>query len=102
MLTSRWDFKAFLSRMENLDHHYIVEEAMSECWFAQNASTGRGGRKNRESGCLEYAAKVRAFLQFMQHRERSGGSVTEFPLYRPVVAALVQRGQLKPEVLDLF
>jgi hypothetical protein len=88
--------------MEQLDHHYIVEEAVSERWFAQNASSGRGGRTNRENGCLEYAAKVRAFLLFMQSRDRGSVPISEFRLYQPVVASLVERGQLKREVLDQF
>ena len=100
MLASRWEFKAFLARMENLDHHYIIAEAMSECWFAQNASSGRSGHKNREKGCLEYAAKVRAFLSFMQSHDRASIPISELQLYRPIVASLVERGQLKREVLD--
>ena len=104
MPPSSWDFELFLSKVENLAWHEIVKHAQAESWRAEKAAMGRGSFKNRQDGCVQYAASVKAFLWFMRNGKRPAAPVPvrEFLLYRPVVAALVEKGQMKPSALDEF
>src|SRR5262245_52170559 len=102
MPPSPWDFKSFLTKVENLAWHEIVKHAQSEYWRAEKAGRGRGSFMNRQDGCVQYAASVKAFLWFIRNGKRPAAPAPEFPLYRPVVAALVVKGQMKPSALDEF
>ena len=97
-----WNFESFLSKVKDLAWHEIVKQAQAECRRAQKAARGHGGLKNREDGCVQYAASLKTFLWFMRNGGRPAGPVPEFPLYLPVIAALVEKGQMKPSALDEF
>jgi hypothetical protein len=99
-----YDFNAFLKNMAKLESHAeIVQAATEECAKAEAASYGHRGALHQALGSSDYALRVKEFLSFMQHLVRPG-TVTDadFAKYRPIVEALVTKGQLKPTVLEQF
>jgi hypothetical protein len=100
----RYDFKRFIDQVKDKDYPEIVKYAEAELGRVEHSSRGvRGAPRRRELGSLEYADKVGQFLFFMR-RHIIPDDVDEFDrqLYRVVVEQLVNKGQLKPEVLDVF
>jgi hypothetical protein len=93
-----YDFDDFIARMSRLDYPEILRQANSECGRAENA-----GSRQREQGSIKYAERIKAFLFYMQHGTRpSSATDHEFARYRPVVEALVEKGQYTPEALQRF
>ena len=99
-----YDFSYFLGRMIPLSYAEILLQAERECSGVERTLFGvKGGPKRREQGGVAYVEKIKAFRFFMRHGARPGGaSATEFAAYQPVVKALVERGEFKPEALALF
>ena len=58
------------SKVENLAWHEIVKQAQAESWRAEKAARGRGSFTNRQDGCVQYAASVKAFLWFIRNGKR--------------------------------
>jgi hypothetical protein len=98
-----FDFDAFLTSMAPLDYIEILRRADAECARAERGSSGRGGLRDRKLVDVTYARRVREFLFFMRHLIRPA-SVRDydFESYRPVVEALVAKGQLTSEALTKF
>lgn len=98
-----YSFDEFLDKAKDMSWLEIIALGDREGTNADRASHGQGGRVAREAGSLEYAQKLRNFLFFLQHRRRAGGtSDEEFEKYKVVVEALVKKGELKSEILDMF
>jgi len=99
-----YDFDEFLKRMVNLDYLDILLQADAECGCVEQSSYRvRGAPRRRKMGSGEYAKRIKDFLFFMRYGIRPGGaSDSEFQSYRPVVETLVQKGQMKPEALQVF
>ncbi len=100
----KYNFTEFLASMAKLDHDEILRRADAECDLVERRSYGRKGAvREREFGSSEYAEQIKAFLFFMRSGSRPyGASDEDFQNYRPVVEALVQKGQIKPETLSAF
>lgn len=100
----RFDFNEFLDRMATLDYHEILMQANSECGSVERISYGvKGCVRHRADGSVRYAQRIKAFLWFMRTCTRPlSADESEFQRYRGVAKALVEKGQFKPEVLDLF
>lgn len=103
-MTSPYNFQDFLERMARLDYHDILREADAECGRVQKVSSRvRGAPRQRKMGSLQYLQRIKEFLFFMQHGIRPAtASESDFQSYRPVVETLVEKGQIKPETLEVF
>ena len=98
-----YDFDAFLTSMAPLDYIEILRRADAECARAERGLSGRGGLRDRKLVDVTYARRVREFLFFMQHRIRpASASDHDFESYRPVIEALVAKGQMTSEALTKF
>ena len=104
MTTTQYDFHAFLKRMALLSYASILHEADSECGSVERTLYGvKGAPKRREDGGSAYVEKIKAFLFYMRHGTRPGSaSEADLRAYKPVVQALVERGEFKPDALDTF
>ena len=100
-----YDFDAFLEEMARMDFPDILVAAERAGKAAEKSATGghKGVVQARKMGALAYAHKIGAFLFFIRYGQRpSGVDDEEFKKYMVVVRPLVQKGQLRPSVLELF
>ena len=103
IMADPYDFQAFLDRMAKLSLVEILVEADAECARTERASAGRGRGRQRPLGSLKYLRRVKDFTFFMRHDTRpSRVSDEDFASYRPVVDALIAKGQMNSEILELF
>ena len=105
MATARapYDFDAFLTSMTPLDYIEILRRADAECARAERGLSGRIGLHNPNLVDVTYARRVREFIFFMRHCIRPASiSDYDFENYRPVVEALVAKGQMPSEALTKF
>ena len=103
-MSDSYDFSMFLARAAELDYSAILKFGEDEAARTDGASFAiTGAPARREAGSVEYLSRIKAFLFFMRHQTRPGSADDlEFQSYRPVVEALVQKQQFKPEALILF
>ena len=87
----KYDFDDFLTRMAKLDYHEILRQADEECGRAE---------RSRDGGA--HAARIKSFIWFMNNFKVPGSHPDDLSSYKPVVVALVDKGQVKPEVLAVF
>ncbi len=98
-----YNFDEFLDKVKDMRLMEIISFGSREGTKADRASHGRGGKLAREAGSLEYVQQVGKLLFFLQNGQRAGGtSNEEFEKYKLIVEALVNKGESKPEILDLF
>jgi hypothetical protein len=98
-----YDFDAFLTSTAPLDYIEILHRAETECANAERGSSGRRGSRKQELVNVTYARQMREFLFFMRHCIRPASvSDYDFESYRPVVEALVAKGQMTSEALTKF
>jgi hypothetical protein len=97
-MSSPTNFGAFLSKMATLDYLDILLEANVECTRAEFAADS--GRLDT----VQYTQRIKQFLFFVRYWDRPVGITDDdFAAYRPVVEALVAKGNVKAaEVLKLF
>lgn len=100
----RYDFDRFLEKMAALDYFKLLKEAEHEAELVDDSTRKvSGAAKNRADGAVEYVIKIGAFLYFMKHFQRPSNTPDEdFKKYRKVVEVLVEKEQLKPEVMRWF
>lgn len=99
-----YNFDDFLSRMATLGYQELLREAEEQIIRVEGSSHGvKGAVQRRTQGSVEYCAQIRALLFFLRAGQRPGSATSEdFHKYRPVVAALVARGQFRADSLDTF
>jgi hypothetical protein len=98
-----YDFNAFLTSTVPLDYIEILHRTETECAKADRGSSKRRGSPKRELDKITYARQMREFLLFMRHCIRPASvSDYDFESYRPVVEALVAKGQMTSEALTKF
>jgi hypothetical protein len=102
-MTTPWDFDAFLETAKTLRVVELNKYGEDEAYRAENAGRGEAGARNRELGSAEYAMRVREFLYYLRTGQRpQGAGPPDFARYRPVVVALVERGDFLPNALEAF
>jgi len=103
-MAERYDFGAFLRSIEEQDYEDILRSATREVARVEPSLSGvRGAPERRRLGGFEYVDRLKKFLFFMRSGIRPGGlDDHEFGAYRQICERLVERGQFKPSVLDLF
>ncbi|MFC1636347.1 hypothetical protein ACFL5Z_16070 [Planctomycetota bacterium] len=100
-----YNFDAFLREMAELNYSDIIIKAIEAGEAADKSATGghRGVVQARKMGVPEYSQRIGSFIRFMQNGRRPDGvDDEEFRKYLVVVRPLVEKGQLKPSVLELF
>ena len=99
-----YSLKRFLTEIEDLDYSEMITQAEAQVRWVESISYGRPGAvEARKQGSPEYAERIKSFLFWLRFGTRPAGiDNEEFALYRPVADALVEKGQLNPEILDLF
>lgn len=99
-----YDFEAFINRIKDEDYHEIVKEAEREANIVEDSSYRvRGAVHRRQQGSMVYVDQIGAFLFWMHNGMRpAGASEEDFQLYRIVAEKLVEKGQFKPTVLEMF
>lgn len=99
-----FDFDQFLDRMARLSYAEIFREAERVASSIERSTKAiRSVVKRRQSGGRRDVERIGAFLYFMHHKSRASGATdSDFKKYRCVVEALVQRGELEPQVLGQF
>ena len=107
--------REFIEAVQNKDYPEIILIANQEVTEAERLSYGPRPKakdrptelqtwKNRKWICQEYVNFLRGFLFFMRCGSIKPGSVSDgdFQLFRPVCQNLVNKGQLKPDVMNFF
>lgn len=104
MISESYNFEEFLAAMIGKSWEDIMLDGQNEVRVAEARSFSvKGAPEQRKRGSTKYAARIKAFLNFMYYGSRPGSaSDWEFALYRPVCESLVKQGRFRPDVLDLF
>ncbi len=99
-----YDFNDFLERMSKENHWDILKKAEQEGSNVERSSFGvKGCVDRRKRGSVEYSRKIGEFLFFMRNGIRpSSISDMDFLKYKKVLENLVDKDQMKPEVLLIF
>ena len=99
-----YDFRAWLSLQIGKDHAEILKAGENAAYDAERRSFGvKDAVAKRERGSIEFVGRVTKFLFFLRHGTKPGGvSDGDWHAYRAVVQSLVESGEMKPEVLDLW
>jgi hypothetical protein len=99
-----YDFGEFLRSLKDMGYQEIIQEAERQVRDIEAGLSGvRGVPRQRRLVAGRYAHRLKEFLFFMRSGTRPGGAddVT-FQMYRPICERLVERGECKPSVLELF
>jgi len=102
-----YDFQRFLNRIGNLSLEEMIKETERVGDALQSRLyPGRGRRglgKEHEFEARMYMERLGRFLFFLRTGIKPAGiSDGEFQSFHPVIEKLVNKGQLKPAILDLF
>jgi hypothetical protein len=103
----QYDFNKFLNSIGNFNFAEVVIEAEKEVTVVDNALSPGRGRKGLDKQVKYEAGKYRAllggFLFLLTQGGKPGGVWDEdFQSFRPVIEKLVEKGQLKSNILSLF
>ena len=98
MFLAHEQFRTFLDGVRDKDFQTIIHAAESE-HGGYSTRERRRGHDQRTA----YRALMSGFLHFMRFGMKPAGvEDADFQMFRPVCESLVARGELKPEVLELF
>jgi hypothetical protein len=103
-MENQYDFESFLKRMSTLDYDVILTQASAEVAQVERVSFRvKGAPSQREHGSSAYASRIKAFLFYLRSGTKPGSAnASEFSMYKPVIVELVNKKQLKPEILRQF
>jgi|SRR6185312_13698732 len=90
------DFSSFLERMGSLSYAEMLRQSLAECAKAEARST-------QTTNGQSYAARIKNFVFFLQENKRpSNVTADDFYAYKPIVAALITRGEFRESALEVF
>lgn len=104
-----FDFSNFIERIKDKGLVDIINDAQDESVRAESISTGvRGSKQNIKNGSLDYAAKLKKLIFFLENQSslpsnfftendyavKAGGKI--------VAQKLVDKGQMEALVLNTF
>jgi len=104
MISPSYNIKEFVEAIKDEDYVEVIRQANLEVGEPERRSFGvKGAIRARQQGSVEYAAVLKGFLFFMQYGVKPAGVTdSHFQLFHPVCENLVQKGQLKPGILNFF
>ncbi|MCX5634029.1 MAG: hypothetical protein NTW93_10215 [Phycisphaerae bacterium] len=99
-----YDFYDFIHRMSELDYENILEQAVYEgSKVDRSLYKVKGCVERCKMGGAEYVRQIGGFVFFMRNGQKPAGvSDEDFQMYYPVVKSLVDKGQLKSDILTMF
>ena len=101
-----YNFDDFLKRIVSLDIAQITVQGHMECRQVtqpQRLMRSKGAVEERKANRLQYANDIKSFLFYLHRRERPEGIEDhKFQRYRPVIEALIRKGQLPSKALNDF
>ena len=99
-----YDFHSFIQKIKDKDYFEIIKDAEEEVKFVESISyRKKGAVKAREMGSTNYDHKIKEFLFWMRHGVKPGSSSeSDFQLYQIVAEKLVEKGQFKSSILEMF
>jgi hypothetical protein len=105
MVSPKFDFDEFVRAVENLDYQDVLAKILKERSevVGQTAGHARGAPTARSAGAGDYK-NLLGGLHFLLTENRKPSSLYPWDLtrMRPVLESLVNRGQLKSEVLSVL
>ncbi|MGP8198385.1 MAG: hypothetical protein ACLQU4_02650 [Limisphaerales bacterium] len=101
-MDKRFDIETFIQGCVGLSYVEVIAKAQEQERWAESmtAPHRRGAPKNRAAGTSRFAAELRSLLFYLYHGTKP--MTGDFILYEPLVRSLVERGEFKPEALDIF
>lgn len=104
LISSEFKFSEFIEHIKDMGIVEIIIAGCNEVDEVERISFRiKGSVKTRDKGSLFYTRKLKNFIYFLRNGTKPGSaSDDEFASYRSIVEKLIQRGQLKPEVLKNF
>lgn len=99
----RFDFDRFVNSVmtQGLDLDEMRSAFAAECERAVSSTRGRGGPQARADGAQDYAARLRMVL-FWFHHFALANKGEEAAVCQKIALQLIEKGDLKPEALDIF
>ena len=102
-----YNFQEFLGNVGELDYSEMLQAFVREATAVEaRLSPGRGRRginKQYRWIAVEYLRLLKGFIFFLRSGMKPNGlSMEDFCYFRPVVEKLIEKGQLKSGILDLF
>lgn len=104
MISPSYSINELLEQIKDMDWPAMRDAVSKEGREAERRSEkGIGADEAVRRGSREYARILRGLAFFLQGGGKPAGvSDSEFQLFRPVCERLVEKGQFKPETLELF
>jgi len=101
---SNFDIRKFVEKIKEEDLPEIIEKTSREAKRIENKSFNKKGAKRaRKEGSIEYLENLKGLLFFLKKGKKPDSVSDEvFQKYRPIIKNLVQKGELKKEILEKF
>ena len=97
----QYDFQRFLSSISDLGLPLMLKEASLEADSLENGI--KWVDRQYKYKAEEYLRLLKGFVFFLREGIKPGGvSEEEFRSFRPAIEKIVDKGQFKPTILDLF
>jgi hypothetical protein len=97
---NRFDFDAFIDSIIELDFRQMFQTLDQECKRVEASMTGRGGPQARADGGGDYVARLKRVGFWFHNGKPPPGDSREVAACRRIAVKLIEKGQMKPEVLD--
>jgi hypothetical protein len=99
-----YDFRAWLALQIGKDYAEILKAGEHATYDAERRSFGViDAQAKRERGSIEFVGRITKFLFLLRHGTKpSGVTDGDWHAYRAVVQSLVESGEMKSKVLDLW
>ena len=97
----QYDFRAFLNFISHLAYFEMIREAEREGMSVDRAL--KGIDRQYKDKAIKYRDLLGGFLFLLRYGGKPAGvSDLDFPLFRPAIEKLVEKGQLESTILNLF
>jgi len=101
MISSSFDLHEFVDAVKDKGRLEIISIAQREVYLAEGRSFSvKGAVRNRTNGSTRYAANLKGLI-FLLTTEETPANASILP-FRSICESLVQRKQLKPDIMRLF
>ncbi len=108
MISDSFSLQEFVEAVKGKGADEIIRLAQRDIAEAERISFGvKGAVKARERGSMDYAGQLGGLVFWLERghltaTKPDGVSRADFRAFRPIMDALIARGELPPEALDQF